>query len=44
MGIHSWGSETNDYGSFELLRDEDEKMDVRLKWGNMTGSIVWKVD
>ena len=43
-GNHSWGSETNDYGSFELLRDEDEKMDVRLKWGNMTGSIVWKVD
>lgn len=48
-GKHSWGGRDGQReGGGEFAFDEtwkkDEKMDVRLKWGNIVGSAVWKVD
>lgn len=48
-GKHSWGGRDGQReGSGEFAFDEtwkkDEKMDVRLKWGSIVGSAVWKVD
>lgn len=48
-GKHSWGGrdvqrEGDDEFAFDLTWNRDEKMDARLKWGNIVGSAVWNVD
>jgi len=41
---HSWGGRSDAYDSYDLSWNRDDKADIRLKWGNMVGSVVWKVD
>ena len=50
FGTHSWGSAVADFNgddsptAFVMTRDSEDKLDIRLKWGNIVGSVAWKVD